>query len=105
MLELKEQIGQLFVLSTGQDATNLLSQTATNPLFEEGSKKSTTILESIAKKDFKPFTTVIEKEDAAKRYQVYLEKKMQDWETKEGAFKGFQILGTFLIGGAIILLR
>lgn len=96
MLEVKEQIGQLFVLSVGQDATNLLSQTAANPLFEEASKKSNTILENMVKKDFTSFTTAIEKEDAAKRYQSYLEKKMQDWETKEGAFKGFQILGTVL---------
>lgn len=94
MLEVKEQIGQLFVLSVGQDATNLLTQTDPNPIFEEATKKSNSILEGMVKKDFQSFTAAIEKEDAAKRYQTYLEKKMQDWETKEGAFKGFQILGT-----------
>lgn len=94
IIEIKEKLGQLFAFSIGQDATNLLSQPAPNPIFEEASKKSNTILEGMVKKDFQPFKALIEKEDVANRYQAYLEKKMQDWETKEGTFKGFQILGT-----------
>ena len=94
MIEIKEKLGQLFAFSIGQDATNLLSQTALNPIFEEACKKSNDILQGMVKKDFLIFKTAIEKEDVAARYQTYLEKKMQEWETKEGAFKGFQILGT-----------
>ena len=93
-LNVNEVEGQLVVLPEGQDATNLLSQSAAVPVFEKASKVSKTILESISKKDFGPFTAVFEKQDIARRYQAYLEKKMKDWEAKEGAFNGFQILGT-----------
>ncbi len=95
-LEIKEQFGQLFALAVGQDATDLLTQPAPHPGFAEAAKKANAIVEGIVKKDFGAFKAVIEKEDAAKRFQTYLEKRMEDWETKEGAFKGFQILGTVI---------
>jgi len=95
-LEVKEQFGQLLVNSIGQGPTDLLTETVLNLSLEEASKKTNTILEGMVKKDFQPFILVFEKEDIAKRYQAYLEKKMKDWESKEGAFRGFHVLGTVL---------
>jgi CubicO group peptidase (beta-lactamase class C family) len=95
-LEVKEQSGQLMISALGQDATNLLGQNASQPILDDLNSKAISILSGIVKTDYKSFNSFFDRPDVATRSQTFLEKRIKDWETKDGAVTGFQIPGTVL---------
>ncbi len=86
--------GSLTVEPVGQEAVNALTSSTDKPSYSQSTMRSQEIVAGVVKKDYAELRQNMTSDDSATRFRGFFEKKISDWEKKDGSYKGFQVLGT-----------